>query len=370
MADEETRTETEAESGQDSEIDAARMPFMAHLSELRTRLVRSAIALVVGFGICFPFQERLMAFMVEPLRRALPEGQRLVYTNLPEAFFTYLKICFLGGALLALPYILFELWNFVAPGLYKKERRYALGFVTASSLLFLGGAVFGYQIVFPIAFKFFVGFESELIQPLPALNQYFSFSLRLLIAFGAVFELPIVIFFLARMGVVDDKFLRKNRKWAVLLVFVVGAILTPPDVFSQLLMAGPLLVLFEISIIIAKVFGREKEDLADDEAAEGKARPGGKEAETVEQKLAAAQARAGRLFALMVLFSLLIGGGAYWWGMNELGLGRWQTLGLGGGVFLGLGLIGVVILSATTKRKIARIMAQGARLDETETKGD
>jgi len=239
------------------ELEASRMPFMAHLTELRTRLARAAIAVIIGFGICYPFNERLLAFMVEPLIKVLPKGQRLVYTGLPEAFFTLIKISLLAGLLLALPVVFHQLWMFVAPGLYRNERKYALGFVIASSILFIGGAVFGYGLVFPFGFKFFVGFESELLQPLPALKQYFSFSMRLLLAFGVVFELPIVIFFLARMGMVTDKFLRRNRKWAILLTFVAGAIFTPPDVFTQLLMAVPLIILFEISIWVARIFGRQ-----------------------------------------------------------------------------------------------------------------
>ncbi len=198
--------------------------------------------------------------MVEPLKKVLPAGQRLIYTALPEAFFTHIKISILAAVLLTLPYIFFQIWKFVAPGLYKNERKYSLGFVISSSLLFLGGAVFGYLVVFPYGFKFFVGFESELIQPLPALKQYFSFSLRLLFAFGFVFELPIVIFFLARMGLVDDKFLRRNRKWAILLTFIIGAIFTPPDVLTQVMMALPLIVLFEISIYVAKYCGRKRQE--------------------------------------------------------------------------------------------------------------
>jgi len=240
-----------------AELEASRMPFMAHLAELRRRMVWAAVAAGAGTLTAMPFQEYLLRFMVEPLKAVLPEGQRLIYTALPEAFFTYLKLSILAGVLLALPVIFYQIWSFVAPGLYRHEKRYAVGFVVSSSLLFFGGAVFGYLVVFPFGFKFFVGFGNDLIQPLPALKAYFSFSLRLLIAFGAVFELPIVIFFLSRMGVVDHRFLRKNYKWAVLLTFVVGAIFTPPDVLTQIMMAVPLLALFEISIWVAKIFGKK-----------------------------------------------------------------------------------------------------------------
>lgn len=251
-------------------IDASRMPFMAHLIELRSRLVKASIGLGVAFGICYPFHVQLLAFMVEPLKKVLPEGQRLIYTNLPEAFFTYLKLSFLAAVLLAFPWLLYQIWCFIAPGLYKKERKYAFGFVLSTSLLFLGGAIFGYQVVFPFGFKFFVGFESEMIQPLPALNQYFSFSVRLLFAFGAVFELPIVVFFLARMGLVDAPMLRKNRKWAILGTFIIAAMFTPPDVVTQVLMAGPLLILYEVSIFVAKAWTTRSKDEEPEEEPEEK----------------------------------------------------------------------------------------------------
>ena len=259
----ETKTKTEEpESEKPAGFDIARMPFMAHVAELRKRLMISAIAIGAGFGICYPFHERLLQFITDPLIKVLPQGQRLIYTSLPEAFFTYLKISFLAGLLLSLPVILYQIWLFIAPGLFKHERRYAFIFVLATTVLFLGGAVFGYRMVFPYGFKFFVGFESELIQPLPALKQYISFSMRLLLAFGLVFELPIVIAFLAKMGLVTDKLLRKNRKWAFLLMFVIGAMFTPPDVITQLLMAMPLMILFEISIYIAMVITRRREAAA------------------------------------------------------------------------------------------------------------
>lgn len=247
------KTDQEAEG----ELDASRMPFMAHLAELRKRLVWSAMAAGAGTLAAFPFKEHLLRFMVDPLMAVLPEGQKLIYTALPEAFFTYLKLSILTGVLAALPVIFYQMWNFVAPGLYRHERRYAVGFVVSSSLLFFVGAIFGYQVVFPYGFKFFVGFGNDLLQPLPALKAYFSFSLRLLIAFGAIFELPIVVFFLARMGVVDHRFLRKHYKWAILMTFVVGAMFTPPDVVTQVLMALPLIILFEISIWVAKIFGKK-----------------------------------------------------------------------------------------------------------------
>jgi sec-independent protein translocase protein TatC len=161
--------------------------------------------------------------------------------------------------LLASPVIFMQIWRFVAPGLYRHEQRVLLPFTTISTLCFLGGAAFGYFVVFPPAFRFLVGYASETLEPLPAVSEYFSLSLRLLLAFGIVFELPVFMVFLAKIGMVDTAFLRRNRKYALLISFVVAAILTPtPDVVNQLMMAGPLMVLYEVSILAVSVFARKK----------------------------------------------------------------------------------------------------------------
>ena len=245
-------------SEREKELEAGRMPFMAHLVELRKRLIYCVLAVAVGFGICYPFKEQLLKFMIEPLQAVLPKGTKLVYIALPEAFFTYLKISIMAGILLAMPVIFLQIWRFVAPGLYRHERKYAAFFVIASSLLFIGGAVFGYGVVFPFGFQFFASLQSQDIELLPRLKDYFSLTVRLLMAFGVTFELPVIIFILARMGLVTDKTLRKNRKWAILMAFVVGAILTPADWMSQVAMAIPLIILFEVSIWVAKFFGKKK----------------------------------------------------------------------------------------------------------------
>jgi sec-independent protein translocase protein TatC len=157
---------------------------------------------------------------------------------------------------------------FIAPGLYQKERKYVIPFVIFSTILFVGGSLFGYFVVFPFGFKFFLGFSNESIQALPSVKQYFSFSIKLLFAFGVVFELPVVVFFLAKIGVVTPELMRKKRKYAILMTFVFAAILTPPDVITQCMMAGPLIVLYEISIIIAKI-ARRKKVTEGEEAEEG-----------------------------------------------------------------------------------------------------
>jgi sec-independent protein translocase protein TatC len=172
----------------------------------------------------------------------------------------------LAGILVSSPIILYQFWMFVAPGLYTKERRMMMPIVLLSSFFFIGGALFGYFVVFPWGFKFFLGFATETIRPLPSMKEYFAFSAKLLLAFGLVFELPLVLTFLAKLGIVSVEFLKKNRKYALLLFFVGSAILTPPDVVTQVMMALPLMVLYEISIIGAKIFGKKKAET--DEAEE------------------------------------------------------------------------------------------------------
>ena len=238
--------------------DDKKQPFLSHLEELRKRLITCAIAVGIGFVISYIFSERLFRILISPLMRVMPEGDRLIFTNLPEMFLTYLKTALVTGILFVAPVIFYQLWMFIAPGLYQNEKRFVVPFVVFSTILFVGGALFGYFIVFPFGFKFFLGFANEYIQALPSVKQYFSFSIKLLFAFGIVFELPVVIFFLSKMGLVTPEFLRKKRKYALLLTFVMAAILTPPDVITQLMMAGPLILLYEIGIIIARIARRRK----------------------------------------------------------------------------------------------------------------
>ncbi len=237
--------------------DNEKLPFTAHLEELRRRLIICFAAIGVGFVISYIFSRRLFEILMMPLLSAMPPEEKLIYTGLPEAFFTYLKVAFLAGVLLAIPVITYQLWMFIAPGLYDKEKRFVLPIVFLSSIFFVGGALFGYFVVFPFGFKFFMGFASDYVRPLPSMKEYLGFSAKLLFAFGIVFELPLFITFLAKLGIVDVPFLKANRKYAILLFFVFAAILTPPDVITQILMAGPLILLYEVSIIGARVFGKK-----------------------------------------------------------------------------------------------------------------
>jgi sec-independent protein translocase protein TatC len=244
-----------------------KIPFTSHLEELRHRLIIAFIAVAVGFVVSYGFKEQLFDILVRPLKMVMAEGDTLIFTNLPEAFFTYLKVAFLTGIGLASPVILYQFWMFVAPGLYDKEKRLLLPIVFLSTLFFVGGALFGYFIVFPYGFKFFLGFATETIRPMPSMKEYLGFTAKLLLAFGVVFELPLVITFMAKLGLVTVPFLRRNRKYAILLFFIGAAILTPPDVVTQIMMALPLMLLYEISIIGAKIFGRKPLDADDVEEA-------------------------------------------------------------------------------------------------------
>jgi sec-independent protein translocase protein TatC len=249
-----------------------KIPFTSHLDELRKRLIVCFIAVGAGFVLSYAFKEKLFDILVHPLVQVMKEGDTLIFTGLPEAFFTYLKVSFLAGLMIASPVVIYEFWMFVAPGLYKNERRMMAPIVALSSLFFVGGALFGYFLVFPWGFRFFLGFATETIRPMPSMREYLGFSAKLLLAFGLVFELPLVITFLAHLGIVSVGFLTKNRKYAVLLIFTAAAILTPPDVVTQIMMAVPLMALYELAIIGARIFGRKK--ASSEELEEGSAQAG------------------------------------------------------------------------------------------------
>lgn len=242
-----------------------KLPFASHLDELRKRLIRCFVAIGIGFAASYAFKEKLFYILVAPLQKAMHEGDTLIYTHLPEAFFTFLKTALISGILLASPVLIYQFWMFVAPGLYDKEKRLLIPILLLSTLFFTGGALFGYFIVFPWGFKFFLSFATDTIRPMPSMKEYLSFASKLLLAFGIVFELPLVITFLAKLGIVSVEFLRKYRKYAILIFFVGAAMLTPPDVVTQIMMALPLMLLYEISILGARIFGKKSESAAEHE---------------------------------------------------------------------------------------------------------
>ncbi len=245
------------------------MTLTEHLEELRNRLIVCAVAVGVAFCVTYYFSKDLFRLLMAPLLEVMPPEQGLIFTGLPEAFFTYLKVALVAAVFASAPVILYETWRFVAPGLYSREKKYIFPFVFLSTLFFVGGALFGYYVVFPFGFAFFVGFATDFIRPMPSVKEYFSFATRMLFAFGVVFELPVFTMFLSRIGLINHKMLIRQRKYAFLAVFVISAILTPPDVMSQLMMAGPLLILYEISIVVARIFGKKiVEDDQEDESPE------------------------------------------------------------------------------------------------------
>ena len=241
------------------------MHLTDHLEELRKRLIIAFVAIAVATVGAYFFSEDLFRLLMAPLLEVMPAESGLIFTSLTETFFTYLKISLLAGFFAASPVVIYQIWRFSAPGLYAKEKRYIFPFVFFATLFFVGGAMFGYFVVFPFGFKFFMGFATDFITPMPTVKEYFSFSVRLLFAFGVVFELPVVTAFLALFGLISSETLANKRKYAVLGSFVVAALLTPPDVISQLMMAGPIIILYELSIIVARICGRKKTDKVEED---------------------------------------------------------------------------------------------------------
>jgi sec-independent protein translocase protein TatC len=323
-SDDELEDEEEDEDGETEDGEGAQMSLLDHLGELRARLTRAFIAVGVGMIACYSFAGQMFDILMQPMvdvfqKQAANAGPLLTpefyqqfgavfqkmlsangfdhpeqmqifmaalqkalmavaqeghfqYTYPAEAFFAHIKISIVAGIFLVSPYVFAQIWGFIAPGLYAHERKWMVPMALFSGLFFSGGALFGYFQVFPYAFDFFAGFSNEGIQFVPKLNEYLSFCLKLLFAFGLVFELPLFIFFLARLGMVSSTGLRKKRKYAILFAFVLSAVLTPPDPFTQCLMAGPLIVLYELGIWVAFFFGKkEKRHLKKQAEAEAKA---------------------------------------------------------------------------------------------------
>ena len=241
-------------------MEEEKIPINDHLEELRWRLVKCVVAIAVGFFGTYAFSDKIFNFLVSPLLKVMPEKSQLIYTSLPEAFLTYLKVSFFSGLILATPVILYQIWKFVMPGLYEKEKKYVLPFVLIATMFFFMGSSFAFYVVFPLGFQFFLGFTTDTISALPSMKDYLGLSMRLLFAFGITFELPVIMFFLAKMGLVNHEALRRQRKYAILIVVIVAAILTPPDVISQILLAIPLIALYEISIWVTYLVRRKKDE--------------------------------------------------------------------------------------------------------------
>lgn len=266
---EEAKDYEDDEEGEEEEEDGrASQSIFAHFRELCTRLVRVAIAIVVGFGICWFFHNEIANIVYRPLINALPEGSNkassIIFTGVAEGFLTHMKLSIVAGIFLMSPVIFYQIWAFIAPGLYDQEKRFVIPVAVSSALCFTAGGCFCYFVVFPNAFQFFMTYSDGPFQAMPSMKEYFGFTMQLMLAFGIIFEMPLFSFFLARLGIVKASAMRGFRRYFIVIAFILGAFLTPPDPLSQLLMAGPLLILYEFSIIIASLAGK-KEELATEE---------------------------------------------------------------------------------------------------------
>ncbi len=251
-----------AKPDQEDTIDDKPMPLLDHLIELRRRLLWSVVAFLLAFFLCYHFSSQIYSFLAEPLAHVLEsrgESRRLIYTSLTEAFFAYLKVSFFGAAFLAFPIIAGQIYLFVAPGLYRSEKRALLPFLLATPILFVAGAALAYYFVFPVAWSFFISFESPggggglPIELEAKVGEYLDLVMKLIFAFGVAFQLPVALSLMAKVGIISSKSLKRYRRYAYVGMFVIAAVLAPPDVITQIGLAMPLIALYELSILAARI---------------------------------------------------------------------------------------------------------------------
>ena len=243
--------------------------FVEHLTELRSRLIRSVVYLFLFFVVCYFFAENIYSFLVEPYAQAVKEdglNRRMIFTALHETFITYLKVAFFAAMFISSPIILSQIWKFIAPGLYKNEKKALLPYLIATPTLFLLGGMLVYYLIMPLAIKFFLSFETSAhlnnlpIQLEAKVNEYLSLIMRLIFAFGLSFQLPVLLSLLARIGFIDSEYLKTRRKYVIVIIFAVAALLTPPDPITQIGLGIPLLILYELSILSVKIIEKKKKD--------------------------------------------------------------------------------------------------------------
>ncbi len=267
------------------DLDDTQAPLLEHLIELRTRLVKSLVALVLAFAVCFYFADEIFGFLVRPLTASFPEGEgQLIYTRLYEAFFVEIKVALFAAFFVSFPIISNQLWAFVAPGLYAREKQAFLPFLIATPVLFTLGGALAYFVVMPLAFTWFLGFQGETggleAQALPAMGEYLDLVMRFILAFGASFLLPVLLMLLNRAGLVSREQLVKARRYVIVAVFILAAIITPPDPLTQVMLAAPLLLLFEGSLLLMYFSDRKKARQAEEDEAEASQAT----AEAIEEK--------------------------------------------------------------------------------------
>ena len=255
-----------AEDDREAELEAGRMPLLDHLIELRNRLIWSFASIIVAFLVCYQFKETIYRFLAYPLAKLLEgqTGRQMIFTGLTEAFFTYIKVSFWAACCLAFPVVAMQIWKFVAPGLYKNERRAFLPYICATPVLFIMGASLAYFVVIPYAFRFFLSFETPggpdtlPIVAEPKVNEYLSLVMTLLLAFGVAFQLPVLLTLMARAGIITSQGLISKWRYAVVAMFGIAAVLTPPDVVSQTSLAVPLILLYVLSIFSCRLVEKQR----------------------------------------------------------------------------------------------------------------
>jgi len=250
---------------QNENSDDQGMPLVAHLIELRGRVLRAVLAILVAFLALYPFANQLYAWLSEPLRVYLPEGSSMIATDVAAPFFAPLKLTLVLGVFLAIPYVLYQIWSFIAPGLYKHEKKLAIPLLASSVLLFYFGALFAYFVVFPIVFGFFTSVGPTEVTVMTDMSSYLDFVLKMLFAFGIAFEIPIATVLLVMTGSTTVASLRAKRPYVVVGCFVVGMLLTPPDIISQTLLALPMWLLFEVGILFGRMVERRRDDIEESE---------------------------------------------------------------------------------------------------------
>ena len=238
--------------------DPNNMTLLEHIEELRIRLLWIVGGIIIGVLASVSYSERIVNIAIAPLQKALPHGSKIIFTGVTEAFWVRLEAALVAGIIITIPFTFYQIWLFIKPGLKEREKKFAIPFVFFFTLFFMSGVIFAYKVVLPIGFSFLLRYGGKELSAMPSIKQYMSLFLRMLTAFGLVFELPIITFILSRMGMINAKDLIKKSDYALLIIFIVAAVLTPPDVFTQFLMAGPLILLYIISIVIAYMFSTKK----------------------------------------------------------------------------------------------------------------